>query len=85
MPKVVMYSTALCPYCSRARQLLDKKNVDYIDIRIDKQPEYRSEMESRSSNTSVPQIFIDDYHVGGFDDLSELEFDDKLDELLGIS
>lgn len=80
-----MYSTALCPYCSRARQLLDKKNVDYIDIRIDKQPEYRSEMESRSSNTSVPQIFIDDYHVGGFDDLSELEFDDKLDELLGIS
>ncbi|MDH5435678.1 MAG: glutaredoxin 3 [Gammaproteobacteria bacterium] len=85
MAKVVIYSTAFCPYCSRARQLLDKKNVDYIDIRIDKQPEYRSEMESRSGNTSVPQIFIDDYHVGGFDDLSELEFDDKLDEMLGIT
>ena len=85
MPKVVIYSTAVCPYCSRARQLLDKKNVDYIDIRIDQEPEYRSEMESRSGRTSVPQIFIDDYHVGGFDDLSELEFDEKLDGILGVS
>jgi len=85
MPKVVIYSTAVCPYCMRARKLLDKKNAEYIDIRIDHEPQYRTEMEAKSGRTSVPQIFIDDYHVGGFDDLSELDFDGKLDELLGIS
>jgi len=82
MTKVVMYSTGACPYCVRARRLLDAKGVDYTDIRVDKEPQYRPEMEARSRRTSVPQIFIGDYHVGGFDDLSELDMDDKLDELL---
>jgi len=80
-----MYSTGACPYCVRARRLLDAKGVEYTDIRVDKEPQYRHEMETRSKRTSVPQIFIDDYHVGGFDDLSELNMDGKLDELLGLS
>jgi len=85
MPEIVMYSTGACPYCVRARRLLDAKGVEYTDIRIDKEPQYRREMETRSKRSSVPQIFIDDYHVGGFDDLSELDMDDKLDEMLGLS
>lgn len=85
MPRVVVYSTGACPYCVRARRLLDAKGVEYSDIRIDKEPQYRHEMEARSRRTSVPQIFIDDYHVGGFDDLSELDMDGKLDELLDVS
>ena len=86
MPEVIMYSTAMCPYCIRARKLLDKKGVTYTDIRLDEQPERREEMIQRANGrTSVPQIFIDDYHVGGFDDMSELDFDDKLDPMLGLS
>jgi len=85
MAKVVMYSTGLCPYCIRARTLLNKKSVDYIEYRLDKEPQYRAEMEARSGQTSVPQIFIDDFHVGGFDELSELDIDDKLDPMLGLN
>lgn len=86
MPEVVIYSTAMCPYCIRARKLLEKKGVDFTDIRLDEQPERREEMIQRANGrTSVPQIFIDDYHVGGFDDMSELDFDDKLDPMLGLS
>ena len=85
MPRVLVYSTTICPYCMRARKLLNSKNVDYTEINLDKEPQYRKEMEQRSGRTSVPQIFIDDHHVGGFDDLSELDLDDKLDEMLGIN
>jgi glutaredoxin 3 len=79
---VVMYTTANCPYCMRARRLLDTKAVAYTEIRIDQAPDKRAEMEARSHRTTVPQIFIDKYHVGGFDDLSELDLDGRLDELL---
>lgn len=85
MPNVVIYTTAMCPYCVRARALLDKKGVGYTDIRIDAQPEMRGEMESLSGRTSVPQIFIDDFHVGGFDDMAELDVDGELDQRLGLS
>lgn len=85
MSNVVMYSTAFCPYCMRARMLLVSKGVDVKEILLDKEPQYRSEMESRSGRTSVPQIFIDDFHVGGYDDLSELDADNKLDLLLGLT
>lgn len=80
-----MYSTALCPYCTRARSLLDKKGVHYTEFRVDKEPSLRDEMERRSQRTSVPQIFIGETHVGGFDDLAELDIDDELDEMLGLS
>ena len=82
--KVEVYSTALCPYCSRARHLLEKKGVAFTEYRVDKHPELRAEMEHRSQRSSVPQIFIDDRHIGGFDDMAELDIEGELDELLGL-
>lgn len=81
-PKVVMYATGLCPYCVFARRLLASKGVTYEEIRVDKQPERRSEMESRSGRYTVPQIFIGDYHVGGYDDMAALDQAGELDSLL---
>jgi glutaredoxin 3 len=85
MPNVVMYTTASCPYCIRARLLLDKKGVSYTDIRIDEQPEMRAEMEEKAQRSSVPQIFIDDFHVGGFDDMAEMDVMGDLEPMLGLS
>jgi glutaredoxin 3 len=82
-PAVVMYTTGWCPYCQRARRLLEKKGVAYTEIDIDAGPEKRAEMQSRSGRRSVPQIFIGDHHVGGSDDLHALEAEGKLDALLG--
>ncbi len=80
---VVMYTTGLCGYCRAARNLLDRKGVEYETIAVDVDSEKREEMMQRSGRRTVPQIFIGEHHVGGFDDLSELETDGKLDELLG--
>jgi glutaredoxin 3 len=86
MPKVVMYSTRFCPYCVRARMLLEKKGVEFSDIRVDSEPQLRNEMISRANGrSSVPQIFIDEEHVGGCDDLYELEFEGQLDHKLGLA
>ena len=85
MPDVVMYGTRFCPYCVRARMLLDSKDINYIYIPVDEQKEQRAIMEQRSQRTSVPQIFIDDYHVGGCDDLYALESQGELDQKLGIT
>ena len=82
--EVVVYGTARCPYCVRARGLLDRKKIDYADIRLEQQPQRREEMERLSKRRSVPQIFIDGMHIGGSDELHELEYTGKLDELLGI-
>lgn len=82
MPDVIMYSTGFCPYCVRARMLLDRKGVSYTDIRVDVEPHLREEMIRRSGRSSVPQIFIDDLHVGGCDDIFALEHQNKLDPLL---
>jgi glutaredoxin 3 len=84
VPRIVVYCTSVCPYCTRALKLLDGKGVEYETVRVDLAPERRVEMEARSGRTSVPQIFIEDFHVGGFDDLSELDLDDELDPLLGL-
>lgn len=82
MPKIEMYTTAVCPYCERAKQLLKSKNVEITEIRIDLDDAKREEMMARSQRRSVPQIFIDDKHIGGSDDLYALEKAGKLDELL---
>jgi glutaredoxin 3 len=85
MPKVTMYSTRFCPYCIRARMLLENKGVEFTDIRVDSEPQRREEMETRAGGrSSVPQIFIDDEHVGGCDDLYELDFEGVLDKKLGL-
>jgi len=85
MPKVIMYSTRFCGYCTRARMLLEKKGVEFIDISVDSDPERRREMITRAGRSTVPQIFIDDEHVGGCDELYELEFEGELDQKLGLT
>lgn len=83
MPKVVMYSTAVCPYCVRAEQLLHSKGVTEIEkIRVDLEPEQREAMMARTGRRTVPQIYIGDTHVGGFDDLAALDRAGGLDPLL---
>lgn len=83
MPKIVMYSTAVCPYCMNAERLLKSKGVTNIKkIRIDLEPELRAEMIEKTGRRTVPQIFIDDFHVGGFDDLRALDQAGKLNKLL---
>jgi glutaredoxin 3 len=84
MPKVVMYTTAICPYCMRAKALLERKGVTYEELRIEGNRERMREMIQRSRRNTVPQIFIDDYHVGGYDDMAELDMMGKLDPLLGL-
>ena len=84
MAKVLMYATAVCPYCVRAEQLLNRKGVTDIEkIRVDLDPGRRDEMLARSNGKrTVPQIFIGDTHVGGCDDLHDLDRQGKLDPLL---
>ena len=81
--QVVMYTSAVCPYCQRAEALLKARGVDDIEkIMIDLEPARRDEMVARTGRRSVPQIFIGEKHVGGFDDLSALDRDGKLTPLL---
>jgi glutaredoxin 3 len=80
--KVVMYTTSWCPYCARARQLLEKKGVEFEEIDVDTRPEARNEMMARSGRRTVPQIFIGPTHVGGCDDLFALDASGRLDPLL---
>jgi glutaredoxin 3 len=83
MPKVLMYSTAVCPFCVRAEQLLTRKGVTDIEkVRVDLQPERRDEMMQRTGRRTVPQIYIGETHVGGCDELYDLERQGKLDSLL---
>ena len=82
MKKVVIYSTRICPYCVRAKNFFTKKDIPYEDIMIDQNPKEIKIMMERSKRQSVPQIFIGDYHVGGFDDLIEHDMDGKLEDLL---
>lgn len=81
-PHVVIYATAHCPYCHRARHLLDEKQVQYEVIDVGRDTTLWAEMEARSGRNTVPQIFIGDTHVGGCDDLYALEARGRLDELL---
>ncbi len=86
MASIEMYGTGFCPYCVRARLLLEKKEAPYTDIRIDREPHRRSEMEERSSGaSSVPQIFINGQHIGGCDELHELDREGTLDTMLAES
>lgn len=80
---VLMYTTGVCPYCVRAKQLLQRKGVAQIEeVRVDIDPARRDEMIGRSGRRTVPQIFIGDTHVGGCDDLYDLDRAGKLDPLL---
>jgi len=80
--RVVMYSSDWCPYCQRARRLLDGKGVAYEEIDVDVMPGAREEMVAKSGRGTVPQIFIGERHVGGSDELQALEAAGELDSLL---
>jgi len=86
MPPIIMYTRSTCGFCFAAKRLMDSKGVQFEEIDIDEHPERRSEMIERAQGRStVPQIFIGDLGVGGFDDLSELDHDGELDAMLGIA
>ena len=83
MAKVEIYSTMFCPYCARARALLQRKGIAFTEIDLLEEPRRRDEMIRRSGRTSVPQIFINGEHIGGSDELAALERAGKLDAKLG--
>lgn len=83
MAKVEIYTTEVCPYCVRAKDLLSKKGASFIEYHVDSDDALRTQMIERAhGRRSVPQIFINDQHIGGCDDLYALEHDKKLDALL---
>ena len=86
MAKVEIYSTMFCPYCARARALLQHKGVEFTEIDVSGRPQMRAEMTTRASGrTTVPQIFIDGEHIGGSDEMAALDRAGKLDPKLGIA
>ncbi len=85
MSRIEIYSSLWCPFCSRAKALLKRKGVAYEEIDVDRDPNLRQQMMRRAGGRrTVPQIFIDGRHVGGSDDLADLERAGELDALLGI-
>lgn len=82
MARVLMYTTAICPYCVNAKKLLAQKGVNVEEIRVDQNPQLRNEMMQKSGQRTVPQIWIGEFHVGGFTDLWALDKQGKLDGLL---
>ena len=83
MATVIIYGTMTCPYCMNAKELLKSKGVQYQEILVDKNPEQKAEMLAKSNGRrTVPQIFIDGKHIGGFDDLEKLQNSGQLDKLL---
>lgn len=82
MSKVVMYTTAVCPFCINAKRLLEGKGVEFEEIRVDREPGLRERMMADSGQRTVPQIWIGETHVGGFTDLWALDKSGKLDDML---
>ena len=83
-PTITIYGSETCAYCTAARMLLKKKGLDYDDVVVSGNPDSRREMIARSSSESVPQIFIGEQAIGGFDELYALEKSGELDRLLGV-
>lgn len=81
-PVITMYTTAVCPYCIAAKNFLKSKGQTWTEVRIDLDPEERRQMQARAMRTSVPQIFVGDVHVGGYDDMIAMHRAGKLDALL---
>jgi glutaredoxin 3 len=82
-PPITLYVTGWCPYCERARQLLAKRGLQFLEIDIEEDAARRTEMVARSGRRTVPQIFIGERHVGGCDDLVALEASGELDRIIG--
>lgn len=80
--KLKMYTTQFCPFCVMAKRLLNAKGVAIEEVRVDRDPEARAEMQELSGRRTVPQIFIGDKHLGGFEDIAALDHKGELDPLL---
>jgi glutaredoxin 3 len=86
MAQVELYTTMWCPFCARARALLERKGVAYTNVDLDEEPNRRAEMVKRAGGRrTVPQIFIDGEHIGGCDDMTALDRAGKLDAKLGLA
>jgi len=85
IPNITIYGSESCSYCTAARMLLKRKGLAYNDILVSRDPDKHAEMIARSGNHSVPQIFIGEQAIGGFDELYALEQDGELDQLLGVA
>ncbi len=83
-PEITIYTGHRCAYCNAAKKMLDSKNVSYNEININEDPAKADEMMERTKRQTVPQIFIGDIHVGGFDDMAELNSEGKLDDMLKL-
>ena len=81
-PKITIYSTAVCPYCVAAKNFLKSQGLDWTEVRIDQDPDARAHMLARAKRTSVPQIFVNEVHIGGYDDIIALHREGKLLPLL---
>ena len=82
MTEITIYCSNYCPFCIRAKQLLDKKGARYTEIGVDGKPDVRAKMTKLAGKSSVPQIWINDVHVGGCDELIALDRSGKLDKML---
>lgn len=84
MPEILIYTTKICPYCTMAKRLLDQKGAVYKEIHVDSEPGLREAMMQKTRRRTVPQIYIGDFHVGGFDELYALDKQKKLDAMLAV-
>ncbi|MFD1217010.1 MULTISPECIES: glutaredoxin 3 [Microbulbifer] len=82
MKEVVIYTTRYCPFCVRAKYLLDNKNIPYTEISVDGDQQLRAEMTAKAGSHTVPQIWVGEHHVGGCDELMAIERSGELDEML---
>lgn len=82
MPEIIIYTGRLCPYCTMAKKLFDRKGANYTEIDVDSEPGLRQELMTKTKRRTVPQIFIGERHIGGFDDLHALDMQKQLDPLL---
>jgi len=82
MPEIIIYTSNLCPFCTMAKRLLSAKGVSYTELNVDTTPSLREEMIQRTKRRTVPQIYIGEQHIGGFDDLRALDLKKQLDPLL---
>ena len=85
MPEILLYTSNICPYCIMAKRLLDKKTVNYTELNVDSKSGLREEMMNRTKRRTVPQIYIGDRHIGGFDELYALDRNNELDPLLATT
>jgi len=85
LSKIEMYTSPMCGYCQRAKTLLHRKGVEYQEIDLLQEPARWNEMMDRSGRDTVPQIFIGEHHIGGYDDMAALEMNGRLNPMLGIA